>query len=43
MEKVNEFNFFNEEVEVFTRRWSQSLINVGSPSYLKQNHFKCGL
>ena len=34
--KVNEFNFLNEEVEEFTTRWSQNLVNVRSPSYLKQ-------
>ena len=34
--KVNEFNFLNEEVEDFTSRWSQNLVNVRSPSYLKQ-------
>ena len=34
--KVNEFNFLNEEVEKFTIRWSQNLVNVRSPSYLKQ-------
>ena len=33
----NEVNFLNEEVdEEFTSRWSQSLDNVRSPSYLKQ-------
>ena len=37
--KVNEFNFFNEEVEEFTSRESQSLANVRVPSYLKQNTF----
>ena len=31
--KVNEFNFLNEEVEEFTSRWSQNLVNVTSPSY----------
>ena len=34
--KVNEFTFLNEEVEEFTSRWSQNLVNVRSPSYLKQ-------
>ena len=32
IEKVNEFNFLNEEVEEYTSRWSQSLINVRIPS-----------
>ena len=27
-EKVNEFNFLNEEVEEFTSSWSQSLVNI---------------
>ena len=37
--KVNAFNFLNDEVEEFTNRWSQSLVNVRSPSYLKQKKF----
>ena len=37
--KVNEFNFLNEEVEEFTRRWSLNLVTVKCPSSLKQeNH-----
>ena len=36
IQKVNEINFLNEEVEEFTSRWSQNLVNVRSPSYLKQ-------
>ena len=36
IEKVNEFNFSNEEVEEFTTRWSQSLVYVRNPNYLKQ-------
>ena len=36
--KVNEFNFLNEEVEEFTSRWSQNLVNARSPSYLKQKN-----
>ena len=28
--KVNEFDFLNEEVEEFTSRWSQNLVNVRS-------------
>ena len=35
IEKVNEFNFLNEEVEEFTSMRSQSLVNVKSASYLK--------
>ena len=40
IEKVNEFNFLNEEVEEFTSRWSQRLANPRSPSYLKQKNFE---
>ena len=32
--KVNEFNFLNGEVEEFTSRWSQNLINVRSKKAL---------
>ena len=32
--KVNEFNFLNEEVEEFTRRWSQNMVNVRNSSHL---------
>ena len=38
--KVNEFNFLNEENEEFTSRCSQNLVNVRSPSYLKQKNFE---
>ena len=38
--KVNEFNFLNEEAEEFTSRWSQNLINLRSPCYLKQKRFQ---
>ena len=42
--KFNEFNFLNEEVEEFISKWSQNLVNVRSPSYLKQNIFEyCAL
>ena len=34
--KVNAFNLLNEEVEEFTSSWSQNLVNLRSPSYLKQ-------
>ena len=37
--KVNDFNFINEEVEEFTSRSSENLVNVRSPSYLKQKNF----
>ena len=37
--KVNEFNFLNEEVEEFLDRRSPNLVNVRSPSYLKQKSF----
>ena len=30
--KDNKFNFLKEEVEEFTRRWSQNLVSL-SPSY----------
>ena len=38
--KVNEFNFLKEEVEEITSWWSQNLVNVRSPSYLKQKSFE---
>ena len=38
--KINEFNFLNKEVEKFTSRWSQNLVNVRSPSYFKQRNFE---
>ena len=38
--KVNEFSFLNEEVEEFTSRWNQNLVNVRNPSYLKQKTFE---
>ena len=38
--KVNEFNFLNEEVEEFTSKWSQNLVNVKCPSYVKQKSFE---
>ena len=28
IEKVNEFNFLNEEVKELTSRWSQNLVNA---------------
>ena len=34
--KANEFIFLTEEVEEFTNRWSQNLVNVRSGSYLNQ-------
>ena len=37
-EKVKKFNFLNEEVDEFMSRWSQSLVNVRSPSCLKQKN-----
>ena len=40
IQKANEFSFLNEESEEFTSRWSQSLVNVGGPTYLKQKPFK---
>ena len=38
--KVNEFNFLNEEVQEFTSRRTQNLVNIRSPSYLKQKTFE---
>ena len=38
--EVNEFDFLNEEVEEFTSRWSQNLVIVRSPNYLKQKTFE---
>ena len=38
--KVNEFNFLIEEVDEFTSRWSQNLVNVRSPGYLRQKIFE---
>ena len=38
--KVNESIFLNEEVQEFTNRWSQNLINVRSPNCFKQKTFK---
>ena len=38
--KVNEFDFLNEEVEEFTSRWSQNLVNIRIRSYLKQKTFE---
>ena len=40
IEKVDEFNFLNEEVKEFTSRSSQGLVNVRSPSYLNQKTFE---
>ena len=38
--KVNQVNFLNKDVEEFTSRWSQNLVNVRSPSYLNQKTFE---
>ena len=38
--KANEFKVLKEEVEKFTNRGSHNLINVRSPSDLKQKTFK---
>ena len=40
IEKVNKSNFLNGEVEEFTTRQSQNLVNVSRTSYLKQKTFK---
>ena len=34
--KVNEFNFLDRKVDEFTSRWSQNLVNLRRPSYLKK-------
>ena len=34
--KLNDFNFWNEEVEESASRWSQNVVNLRSPSYLKK-------
>ena len=39
-EKVIKSNFLNGEVEEFTTRCSQNLVNVRRTSYLKQKLFK---
>ena len=36
IEKIKKFIFLNEKDENFTSRWSQILVNVTNPSYLKQ-------
>ena len=36
--KVNELNFLNKEVEEFTSRGSQNLVNVIISSYMKQKN-----
>ena len=41
--KLNEFNFLNKEVEEFTCKWSKNVVNLGSPSYMKQKTFECCL
>ena len=40
IEKVNNFNFSNQEVENLTSRRSSDLVNVRSHCYLKQKTFK---
>ena len=37
--KVNEVNLLNEEAEEFTSLWSKNLVNLKSPSYLKEKTF----
>ena len=32
--KFNEFNVLNDEVEEFTSRWNQNLVNVRNPRQL---------
>ena len=38
--KVHEFNFLNEKVEKSLNRWGLKMVNVKSPSYLKQKTFQ---
>ena len=38
--KVNEFNYLSEEVEEFTSKCCQNLVNVRNHSYLKQKTFE---
>ena len=38
--KVNEFNFVNEEVEEFTSKWSENLVDLRSPSQVKEKTFE---
>ena len=42
-EKVNKSKFLNGEVEGFSTRWSQNLVNVRGTSSLKQKTFKYSL
>ena len=41
--KVNEFNFLNEEIKEFTSRYNQNLVDVRSPSCMKQETFEYSL
>ena len=36
IQKVNEFDFLNEEVEEFTSKWSKNLVNLISLRYLNE-------
>ena len=38
--KLMSLFFLNEEVEEFTNKWSQNLVNVRSPSHLKEKTFE---
>ena len=38
IEKVNELDFLNEEVEEFTRRWGQSLVKDTAKTYFCYRH-----
>ena len=38
--KVNEFNFVNGEVEEFTSKWRKNLVDLRSPSYVKEKTFE---
>ena len=41
--KANEFNFLNEEVKELKNRWYMTMVNIRSPSFLKQKTFKYSL
>ena len=38
--KVNDVHFLNEEVEELMSRWNQNLVNIRSPTSLKQKTFE---
>ena len=40
LQKINEFNFLNEEAHKFTSMWSKNLVNLRNPSYFKEKTFE---